>query len=74
MKHILFSVSQIAEEYDKVALQTTVNKAQTKIDQLGLADFDKVALTLTDGPTEIEFSAQDVAVDSEAPTEADGVD
>ena len=49
-------------------------KAQTKIDQLGLADFDKVALTLTDGPTEIEFSAQDVAVDSEAPTEADGVD
>lgn len=74
MKHILFSVSQISEDYDKAGLQQAVNKAQLKIDQLGATDYDKVELSLTDGPVEIEFSAQTIAPDPQEPAAADGVE
>lgn len=68
MQTVNLTVSQTAEKYDKAGVDSAVQLAQGKINQLGLGDFERVTLAFSIGKTEVSFAMETIP-DPEPETE-----
>lgn len=60
MKQTTLAITQMVDKYDKAGYQAAVQVALTKIDQLGLNDYDRASLELSLGPTDISFTVDTI--------------